>query len=393
MLFMSAVREYNVLDHAPHPPGFPLFVAAAKLVRLLGVSDFHALQIVVVLSAVTLFPLTFLLARALGFDFATAFGGALVFAFAPNVWFYGGTAFSDVPALAVLLAASVLLLRDRWTAGAVLLGIAVAIRPQAILVGIVPLVIAGRRRLAASLAIVILVAAVSYLGAGFASGSVTEFFEVVIEQQEYVTRIDSFQNPVRPSLLSLTRTFFKPVRSAFVIDKIITVLALIGGGIALWRRFRPALVLALMFIPLNVSSWLMLDVNASSRYAVSYAPMYAILAVYALPPVRAIRAAVLAVFLVVFVWRAWPVLHEVRTRPSPPVAAMEWTLARTHPGSSIYTVAQLQPFTRYYLNRYRVVIGEDFPASPVSVTFSRPPERLLHIAQNRYYKVSVTLNR
>jgi hypothetical protein len=53
-LFSVAVRSYDVVQHHPHPPGSPLFIAAAKLVHL-----------------------AIALARALRFPFAVAAGGAL----------------------------------------------------------------------------------------------------------------------------------------------------------------------------------------------------------------------------------------------------------------------------------------------------------------------------
>src|SRR5688572_19602995 len=39
-LFCLGVRDYNVVQHHPHPPGYPLFLAAAKLMRLAVDSDF-----------------------------------------------------------------------------------------------------------------------------------------------------------------------------------------------------------------------------------------------------------------------------------------------------------------------------------------------------------------
>src|SRR5689334_23772867 len=45
-LFCLALRDYNVVLHHPHPPGFPLFIGVAKLVRLVVRDDFRALQAV-----------------------------------------------------------------------------------------------------------------------------------------------------------------------------------------------------------------------------------------------------------------------------------------------------------------------------------------------------------
>src|SRR6266513_413272 len=45
-LFCLALRDYNLVFHHPHPPGFPLFIGAAKLIRLVVGDDFHALRTV-----------------------------------------------------------------------------------------------------------------------------------------------------------------------------------------------------------------------------------------------------------------------------------------------------------------------------------------------------------
>src|SRR2546423_408009 len=40
-LFCFAMQDYDVAAYRPHPPGFPLFVAAARVARtLLSLSDF-----------------------------------------------------------------------------------------------------------------------------------------------------------------------------------------------------------------------------------------------------------------------------------------------------------------------------------------------------------------
>src|SRR5881227_40720 len=68
-LFCLGVRDYDVIRHQPHPPGYPLFIAAAKLVRLAVHSDFLALQIVVLISGAALLPLLFFFAREARFPF------------------------------------------------------------------------------------------------------------------------------------------------------------------------------------------------------------------------------------------------------------------------------------------------------------------------------------
>src|SRR5206468_3554500 len=109
-LFCLALRDYSVVFHHPHPPGFPLFVGAAKLLRLVVRDDFHALRAVNFIASLFVFSALYALGRALSFSFRTSVIAALIFSFLPNVWYWGGTAFSDVFALVLFLFGAALLL-------------------------------------------------------------------------------------------------------------------------------------------------------------------------------------------------------------------------------------------------------------------------------------------
>src|SRR2546430_15544273 len=63
LLFMRALDHFDVASHRPHPPGFPLFIGAAKIVRALGAGDFHALQALSFIAAVAIVPAMFFLCR------------------------------------------------------------------------------------------------------------------------------------------------------------------------------------------------------------------------------------------------------------------------------------------------------------------------------------------
>ena len=89
-LFMLGMQHYDVASHHPHPPGFPLFIAFADLLRALGFGDFHALQAVAFLGAIAIVPATFFLCRELGMLPVPSLIAASFLAFFPNVWFYGG---------------------------------------------------------------------------------------------------------------------------------------------------------------------------------------------------------------------------------------------------------------------------------------------------------------
>jgi len=102
-LFSLGMRGYDVAKHHPHPPGFPLFIALARLMRLIAPTDFRALQSVSVISSFFVFPAVYFLARSVRIGFPTAVIAGVLSAFFPNVWFFGGTAFSDVPSIVLVL--------------------------------------------------------------------------------------------------------------------------------------------------------------------------------------------------------------------------------------------------------------------------------------------------
>src|SRR5881409_3740198 len=89
-LFCLGMRSYDVTLHHPHPPGFPVYIALGRLVRLVVGDDFRSLQTLNLVAGFLLFPAVFMLARELRLPFATSTIAAALCAFFPNVWFYGG---------------------------------------------------------------------------------------------------------------------------------------------------------------------------------------------------------------------------------------------------------------------------------------------------------------
>lgn len=427
-LFCLGVRDYNVVQHHPHPPGYPLFIAAAKLLRFGVHSDFLALQIVVMLSGAALLPLMFFFAREARFPFGTAFGGALVFIFLPNVWIFSGTVMSDVPSLAMTLLACALLLRGcrssgAYIAGAVCLGLAAGIRPQALMVGVASGAIATIIRWRRSPRVVIVAAllgavivAGSYAGAALASDPPGNYVSTVRIQSKWVHDIDSYHNPRRASLPTLAPLFFyRPVAAnAVQIVSILAALGIIGGLIA--RRGSTLLVLA-TFLPFGIFAWMMLDSAAISRYAIGYMPLHALFAVEALSvgaallgrartSIPLIASLILAASLA---WWTWPAAKRVRSADAPPIAAIRWILHNTYPGAgTIFVHGGLGPFAEYFLLGYGQRYfenSEDVPYSgyvepafiltPLAVkaadahVFVRPHDRLWRIVRQRYFEAAV----
>src|SRR5688572_21788270 len=183
ILFSIAVGDYNVAAHQPHPAGFPLFVLLAKMARVFTDSDFHAVQAVNVAASLFVFPVMYAAARAFRLDFAGSVGAALIFSFLTNVWFYGGTAFSDPLGMLLFLAAIAAYLSAgldarRYLLASILLAAAVLVRPQNALVAVFPWTIATVRLLrarrfravAAGSLVFILLAGIGYGIAAYDSG-------------------------------------------------------------------------------------------------------------------------------------------------------------------------------------------------------------------------------
>lgn len=411
MLFMLGTRHYDVTQHHPHPPGFPLFIAAAKALVALGVGEFRALQFLNVVAAMLLLPLAVSLARELRLRFETALLCGVILVALPNVWFYGGTAFSDIPSLALLLAAVTLLLRSVSIAGAfvpgcIVLGAAAAVRPQNLLCGAAAGLLAAfalildrrYRRLAAGLLAGAVVLVLAYGVAAASSGGWSAWAEAVHQHQQYIARTDSFRNPYRPPVLKVANRFFFEPYEVLPFNVVLAV-GMGAGAIAGLRRSWPALFVAAgTFGPMCGLALLTLDHFSASRFSLAWAPLVAVLvamACAALGRIGTIGGALLALALA-----AWtlPALTAVRTTDSPPVIAFEAVKG----GKETLLIDEgLSAFAGWYLPAQRIESVEGMPrasfppraglvdgAAPGRV-FRRPHGRLWDIARRRYFDVTL----
>lgn len=433
-LFSIAMRDYDVYHHHPHPPGFPLFVGMAKLVRFAVDSDFRALQTVTVLGALALFPAAFLLAREIRLRFDAAFITALLVAFLPNVWYFGGTAFSDVPALTLVLFACALLLRGcrdprAYFAGAFVLAVAAGFRPQNLLVGLVPSLLATGFRIRQTRSIAQPVAAVviggvslalAYGGAAWATGDFDVYVTAVRAHGDYIRNIDSFRSPERPTLPNLLDDFFIRPFHYVPINAPVTALAAIGLVAGLWRRRLPLLLILATFGPFAVAGWLMLDRHSTSRFSIGWTPMVAVCvamgvvliaqSLESLTRRRGVGAAVAGVLtlalVVLMASFTLPSLRRVRKNLSPSMQAVEWIQANVPPGSKLYVDHAMLPVAELFLTDYPQTIfsGEEPEAAAHQAwvlregrsmrreahTFAWRRDGLWNLARRRYFEVTVS---
>jgi hypothetical protein len=421
VLFELAMQRYDVSQHRPHPPGFPLFILAADAIRAVtGWSGFHSLQTLNFIAAIAIVPAMFFFCRELRMRFTTALSASLLLAFMPNVWFFGGTAFSDVPSMTLVIFGIALLLRGcrddaSLLAGAVIVGIAAGFRPQNLIVAFAPFLIAAshqwrrsKLRVVFAAAIIAAIVAISFGGAAAVTGF-PAYREALAKHQHYITAIDSFRSPTRPPLWRVADDFFVRPFRAFPINVIVTLLA----ALAL-IRIRPPVVAALAaFGPFCLFAWLILDFHSTSRFSIGYVPLVAILAAegIAIATARLPRGEPFAAAIVLVLFAGWtlPSLQLVRTTDAPPVAAIEYVRTHIDPHRAIALIdAELVPYaeraldgfeTRYVSGsgavwgapyRRGVLVREGRSAERNAIVFHRERRHLAGIARDRYFDVSVT---
>jgi hypothetical protein len=433
-LFASALHHYDVSQHHPHPPGFPLFFALAKLARIFIHDDFHALRAISIASSLLMFPAIFALARSLRFRFRTCVTAAMLFCFLPNVWYWGGTGFTDELALVTSLAGAALLLRDdrkrgTYILGCVLFAATMLVRAQNVLLAWPWIVVSwrrwrsgNRRDVFAGTALIVVLVLTGYGIAAQLTG-IDDFISATTTHQRYVATVDGALNPERKPMQFLLHDFlFDPFESRSA-STAMFVFALL----AFFRPRRAQLDIVLTFEPNFLLAWFFLSPTGISRLSLGYIAANALLAadgmdvvatflasgVRALPRER-LAFALQALFAAIIVGRyiVWvrPALREVRHTDSPPVQAMLWIRQNVARGGKVYANGGLEPFVAYFLPDYNViavpdtfdpwtahaeknaVYAADGPNSTAeaAVNFLRPRKRLWALFNRRYFEASVT---
>ncbi len=447
-LFTMAMRDYDVTMHHPHPPGFPVFIAMAKLARFVVDDDFRALQTVNVIAAMLVFPAIFLFARELRLRFSTCVSAGALFAFFPNVWFFGGGAFSDVPSVVLVVFAVTFLLKgarngapaasrpvhgplagtgeppvDRpaggrraryaYWFGTLLLALAIGIRPQNLLVGLVPGFLATRRRrwweILIALLIGIGIVGAAFGGAIYATGPLHEYQRMVREHGDYIARVDSFRSEARPPLWRIFDRFFIKQYQSPVLSVLASLFVVISAAGAIRERNRSLLINALTFVPFAIFAWLMLDRFSISRFSIGYQPMFALFVADGIARVAKRREWMLSAAMVVaFFIYTFPALTPVRNEVAPSIRAAQAAIERIDPereqlfvGHTMMVFLDLlapgMPYTRVVDDRAMpIAAGENaWLLAEVTTTpeeglmFKRERGHLWNIARRHYFEVKL----
>lgn len=426
-LFCTALRDFNVAMHQPHPPGFPGYVAVGKLLYAITGNEFRSLQLINIAAACTLFPSAFKLARELRLSFVASIAAALMLVFAGNVWVFGGSAFSDVPALALLLATLAFLLHGcrssrAFFVGSFLAAVLLTIRPQMLMVVALPWAVAAffalrRRTIEPCLALLMIITidVVAYGSVAYVTGF-DAYQTALASHKRYLVEVDSYANPNRPPLSKLVGPTFVTVTKAGSADHFVTLLALVGLVAAAIRRSAQQLLLFVAYTPFLLFAWAMLDINSYGRYSIGYVPLYALLAAGGIDAIarvarsdraRRMTAAAMTILLVVpmILWSA-PAIAEVRRYDSPPVRAIQWIRKNADPKRDVVVIhGGLAPHANFLMPEFRRETTPDVDTIPLSDhafvltdqrlpvrgarIFSRPRGRLWGIVRHFYFDVTV----
>jgi hypothetical protein len=198
----------------------------------------------------------------------------------------------------------------------------------------------------------------------------------------------------------------------------LTVLAGISLVVSVARRRWNVLLVAGIFLPLMAGTWLLLDYNSRSRYAMTYAGMQAFLAVDGLGllarllplPMRGRLAiqggAVAGLIALCWSWTALA-LKTARSTISPPVQALTWVKEHTRPGDELFIDFGLVPHAAYLMadREYQIVrgetaarptpgatayfIGEGRHSERSIVEFHRARGALFDMVRKRYFDVRI----
>lgn len=346
-LFAAAAFDTNLAEHRPHPPGFPLWVAAAKISAWALGDPLLGLQL---LSAATSTALAVFLAllwgRLLGPWLGVAAAG--VFSFLPGVWFHAPRAFSTTPALAAAALAGVLWLSSgagaglfAWAALAVSVLIRPVLAPPICVFAAAAMVLRreARRRIALGAGLCLVVIAAGFLPLVIDSGGPAGYLAALASHgSEHADGL--WQLPWAPAGLGIVKAV------GGVIPAVIALAAGLIGWLEIRRRDR-RVAWAWVLVTVVTAAWIVLAHNrAYPRYTLPWLALWVGPVAAGLARLgrsdRAGAAAAGVLAAASALWTAPAVAVQARGTP-PPLAAM--AAAQGAPGArAVIVEGGMSPF-------------------------------------------------
>lgn len=412
--FALGVRDFDVAKHQPHPPGYPVFIAAAKastaLMSAVGVAapEVRGLAILSAIAGALLLPLLFLFYRELVTDRVTAAWAAVVTVLSPLVWFNSLRPLSDVTGLAVVvlaqgLLASVILGRRTATASqrliiaALVAGIAIGVRSQNFVLTL-PLFL---------LALVMPGTGVSARGRLFAvlamaAGGLSWFVPLLIASggpEAYLHALrdqagEDFTGVVMLWTMRSARVAIDAIQYSFLwpwgtpaAGWIVAGLAAIGTVWMLMRSPRSLTVLVIAFAPYAVFH-LLFQETVTTRYALPLVVPAALLAACAMAAAgRNVLHAGCAVLVAWSLALTLPAARLYAGGPTPPFRALEDAISASEPDGMVAMHAVMLRTEHWYHDNAsgRVIRSRHGLEIPALVERWRqdPDMRVMFIANTR----------
>jgi hypothetical protein len=365
--FALGVRDFDVADHRPHPPGYPAYIGVGKAAVAAGglvmpgasrsTVEARALSVVSLLAAAVAIGALFALFRVLLPADDLAIAATALTASSPLFWYLSVRPMSDVPGLAAALAALACLaiawFRQRpepsgdrrlspqrmeasgrmIVLGALLTGIAIGFRSQNAVLTLPFLAGVVLDRLGRGAAGALIGGSVAMTVGGLlwaiplivASGGVNAYLAALGSQagEDFAGVEMLYLNPGNARLLAFAtlRTLIYPWDS-LVLGGVVVALAAVGAVVLLVRDRRSFAAVALIAVPYCAFHLLFHDTNYV-RYALPLVPVVTLLVVAGLAGVA--RRAALPIAGGLALWSvsvATPVLADYAAEPSPTVRAV-----------------------------------------------------------------------
>lgn len=383
MNFVRAVTHYDLTMHNPHPPGFPVFIALAKLAYIWFKDEHQALVAVNFLFATLLGAALFYFFREVFQERRIALAGAILGSFLPNVWVYSGAGRSDGPAFTLGVIGLTLALRGLHSRGALLLGctlfgLALGVRVTLLLVigPTLALVLLARLRqrqwqlVALGLAIIVAGVLCWYVPLIVHTGW-ADYRRVMAEHTQSGVSSDTIFSPTENSVVSYRlRRFFVDLWAAPWIMWTMYALAALGLlALLRWRQRRALGWLTLATVPFMIFAFIYNNPMGAFLYALPYMPLFVGLAAGGLvlwPRALFVRrgarlqnaglllAAGLAVAMAEW---CYPMVKLLRREPSPPIQALQQLRQTLDPARDVLVYDGIfMSHVPYYLPEIKKVV-------------------------------------
>jgi hypothetical protein len=345
--FALGLRDFDPAQHQPHPPGYPIYIAAGRL--SLAVVNLMRPRLDRVAAEALALSVLSAVAGALALVFAwqvfnlvagDARGGArsrvplwatILLAACPLFWVTGIRPMSDMPGLAAALGSQALLLSGRVSAGGFLAGLALGIRSQTLwltapLIGLELYNVRGDRAMRDRIRVVVLAGAGALCWAVplvIAAGGIKAYWAALGTQAgEDFAFVDMLWAGPSPRRLAfgLIHTLVLPWAS-FPLAGIVLALATIGGVLLLMRERRTIAIVLAAFGP-YAAFHLVFQETVTVRYALPLIPPIAFLVARALAVAGPITNIIATPVAVVSLMVGVPTAIDYASAPHPAFRAI-----------------------------------------------------------------------